>query len=271
MLTDPQFGEDLALAHHPAVEVDLGGHLDGLQRLHRAELAAGFLSDLGLHFGKKRRAWRRGTGLGAKPGGLLRQMGAQIFQREVQQVARRDSVDRADFKGLLRRQRRAVGNHFSRGFHPDQTRHPLGAARPGDNPQGNFRQANAALGIDHPVVTAQGHFQAAAQGGAVNGRDHRLGGHFDMVDHFRQMRRLRRLPELANIGPGDEGAPLAPQHRPLDGRVFFHLGHRGGQTGPNGLGQGVHRRIIYHDQRHLAAALQLDDLVHLFRHHFQNP
>jgi len=57
----------------------------------------------------------------------------------------------------------------------------LGAAGRGSNPKFTSGRPQRAEGHGDAVVGAQGHFQPAAQGGAVDGGDHRLGGAFHGV------------------------------------------------------------------------------------------
>ena len=85
-------------------------------------------------------------------------------------------VDQAGVLGLLRVEPGALGQHVDERIldteHPDGARHPAAA---GQQAQGRLRQSDlAALDVGgDPPVTGQCDLQAAAEGRAVDGRDHR--------------------------------------------------------------------------------------------------
>ena len=103
----------------------------------------------------------------------------------------------------------AAGHHFQGLFHPDDARQTLGAAGAGKKAQGDFRQAAFGRRDRHAVVAGQGHFQTTAQGGAVDRRNHRLGGVFHGVLHVKQTGPLGGAAKLGDVCAGDEGAALA--------------------------------------------------------------
>ena len=81
---------------------------------------------------------------------------------------------------------RAAGHHFGGFLRANDARQALRAAGAGQQAQLHFRQAEFGLGIAHPIMRAQRHFQAAAQGGAVDGGDDGDGRTFHGILHGRQ-------------------------------------------------------------------------------------
>ena len=107
----------------------------------------------------------------------------------------------------------------------DETRQPLAAAGAGDEPELYLGEAELRLGMigGDPVVTGQRELEPAAQTGAVNRRDDRLGQRLDPAHHLLS---LEAQPlgldlggergELLDVGAGDEGVGLAgDQHHRL--------------------------------------------------------
>ena len=58
-------------------------------------------------------------------------------------------------------------------------------------------------------MAAERDLEPAAQRGAVDRGDHRLGAILDRVDDLGQPRHLRRLAEFGDVGAGEEGLALA--------------------------------------------------------------
>ena len=109
-------------------------------------------------------------------------------------------------------------NHVERRPQADQPRQPLTAARAGDQPELHFGQAELGLGVvgGDPVVAGEGQLQAAAETGAVDRRDDRLGQGLDPAHHLLSLEAqpLRlglggERGELLDVGAGDEGVGLA--------------------------------------------------------------
>ena len=70
----------------------------------------------------------------------------------------------------------ATGGHHLQGFlYTGDAGQTLGAAGAGQQAEIDLRQAQSRGGNRDAIVGAESHFQAAAQGGAVDSGDHRLG------------------------------------------------------------------------------------------------
>src|SRR5688572_6255516 len=101
-------------------------------------------------------------------------------------------------------------------------------------------------------MTGQSDLEAAAEGGPVERRDHRLCAILDDVDDLREHGHLHRLAELGDVGPGEESLALADDHdrfyrivavRFLD-RLHEPLAHREAES--------VDRRIVGRDDQYVA-------------------
>ena len=87
----------------------------------------------------------------------------------------------------------------------------------------------------------------------------RLADRFHQRDHFGEMRRLRRLVELGDVGPRDESPARAGEHDRGHGRVVARLRERLHQAEPDLVFQGVDRRIVDEDDGDLVLAAQFYD------------
>ena len=114
-------------------------------------------------------------------------------------------------------------DRLERRLDADHPRQPLGAAGTRQQTELDLRQTEAGAAVADPVVAAERQFQAAAEGGAVDRRHHRLRAVLELGDHLAQVRVLRRLAELADIRAGAETAPLPGQHQRLDAVVARSL------------------------------------------------
>ena len=172
------------------------------------------------------------------------------------EVAARDLVDETVGERLLAADRVAHRAHLERLGHADHARQPLGAAGAGEQADLDFGLAVLRLGVAHAVVRAHRDLEPAAERGAVNGRDHRLGAVLHRVLHFAQAGAARRLVELADVGAGDESAALAREHDRLDVGVRDRLLHALGEALADVPGQSVDRRVV--DQKKTDIALLLE-------------
>jgi hypothetical protein len=129
-------------------------------------------------------------------------------------------VDDAERLGLGRGNGVAGEHEGERLLGPDQPRQALGAAGAGQQPELHLGQAHGRLGRGHPVVAAQGHLEAAAEGGAVDGGDDGLAAGFHRLQYLVQAGSLaRRGAELGDVGAGNESTPRAGEDDGLDGVV----------------------------------------------------
>ena len=107
-------------------------------------------------------------------------------------------------------------------------------------------------------MTDERGFEAAAERGAVDRGDDRLGRGFDHVEHGVEIGTARRLAEFADVGAGDEGCAIAAQHDRLDAVI----GERGFeiilQPLPDVPRQGVDRGVVDDDDGDLAILLHRD-------------
>ena len=172
-------------------------------------------------------------------------------------------IDNVMFPGVSGVDGLAGDNHLQGLGHTGQTGQALGAARARQQPELDLRQADLGIAAGDSIMATQGHFQASAQGRAVNHRDTGFVALFIGVDHFRQARRLGRLAELLDISPGNESAASAQQHQHLGLRVDLALMQGAQQTFTRGLTEGIDRRVVQGDQCNLALALVAHAGIHL--------
>jgi hypothetical protein len=66
----------------------------------------------------------------------------------------------------------------------------------------------------------------------------------------------RGVVELADVGAGAEGAPVAGDHRGAQGGVLHHARQGADQPLGHGSRQRIHQRVIHQDQSDIAHALQ---------------
>ncbi|MNN57660.1 hypothetical protein D3C81_1726580 [compost metagenome] len=150
----------------------------------------------------------------------------------------------------------AVGDHFERPFRADQTGQALRAAGARQQAEMDFGQAAFRAARGNAVVAHQRHLQSAAERGAVDGGDHRLGAVLDGRLHLGQPGRHQRLAELGDIGAGNEGLAGTGQHDALHRRIGDAALDPLQDAGAHGCGQridgwridGQHGDIAVHGQ-----------------------
>ena len=103
----------------------------------------------------------------------------------------------------------AVTHHVERFRHADEPRQPLRALGAGDDAERHFGQADLRAGDGHAVVAGHGQLQAAAERGAVDRHDDRLGAVFDAREEIVQIGSAasasqRQRFEGPDVGAGDE-------------------------------------------------------------------
>jgi hypothetical protein len=175
-------------------------------------------------------------------------------------AAAAEPVDEAQRERLLRAGVPAAEDQIEGRCRADQTRRALRAARARQQAELHFGQSELRAVDGDAVVRGERDFQAAAERGAVNRGDDRLGTRLDAVAHVRQRRRHRRFAELADIRARDEVAPRADDQHGFDGVVGVGGFDRGEQAPPHVGGQRVDRRVIDGHQQHLAAQFTCDNV-----------
>ena len=165
------------------------------------------------------------------------------------QVAFDDAVDQADVMRFLGARHAAAGDHFERLLDARDARQALGAAGAGEQAQFDLGNAQLGGGNRDPIMAAERDLEPAAQGGAVDRGDHRLGAGFDPVDDFGQPRHHRRLAEFGDVGAGEEGLALAADHDRLDRVIGFGFLDRRDQPLADRGAERVDRRIVAGDDQ----------------------
>ena len=258
-----QLGEQLALALHAFVEGQFHGGLDRFDAMERRFEAALFAGDGLLVVGEQVRVFLLHVQVAdlAQRGVVGHQL-AGVSERAFEQITADHFVDDADLEGVLGFHRVAADDHVQGGLGADQTGQTLGAAGAGQQAQLHFRQADLGGFQGDAVVAAQRHFQAAAQGGAVDGGDHQLVAAFVFADHVRQGGPGGRLAEFTDVGAGGEGAAFADHHQGFGLVVFQALAQAVDQPFAHTLTQGVDRRIVDADNTDVAFKTVAHYLAH---------
>ena len=178
--------------------------------------------------------------------------------RAVDEVTLDDGVDQAGSQRLLRADGVADGAHLQRLGDAGHARQSLRAARARHEAQLDLRLPVLRGRRADAVMRAHRDLQAAAQGGAVDGRHDRLGAILHRGLGLGEAGGLGRLAELGDVGPGDEGAAAAGQHDALDRVVVGDLLEGLEQAQPHAVTQRVDGRVVDQDQGDVAALLQRD-------------
>ena len=97
-----------------------------------------------------------------------------IADRAFEQIAFDDLVDEAHVVGLARGNRIARGDDVQSGFDAGDARQALGSAGAGKQAELDLGQADFGAGDGAAVMAGERNLEAAAEGGAVDRRDHRL-------------------------------------------------------------------------------------------------
>jgi hypothetical protein len=168
------------------------------------------------------------------------------------------AVDQAERQRFLRARMAAAEHEFQRGLHADEARRALRAARAGQQAQRHFGQAQLGGGRGQAVVRGQRHFQPAAERGAVDGGDHRLGAVLDLQAGLGQRGLLRRLAELADVRAGDEVAARADDQHRLGRAVGLGRVDGGHEAAAHIHAQGVDGRVVDGHHEHVAMTLEGD-------------
>ena len=175
-----------------------------------------------------------------------------------------DLLDQAVLERFGSTDRITADDHLDREFRPDRARQALGAA--GARQQAELHLGQAELGFlhGHAEMTGQRDLEAAAERGAVDRGDDRLGRVLDLGEHVVEAGRLRRLAEFGDVGAGDEGAAGAGQDDALDRGI----GDRGLDAFQNTAAhcgtQRIDRRTVDRDDPDFVMTLKLDHFAHGF-------
>ncbi|MNZ41456.1 hypothetical protein D3C78_590070 [compost metagenome] len=229
-----QLGEACGFDFQGLVTAEVGSLLDGLDGFDRGwvvraglagDEALGSLEGHHLLDGVELELFQLGLALGlvvqlATDGALdqVKGTGHQQFRRD-------HGVDGTHFQGVF-------GTVFLAGSDPldgvvrtDQARQAHGATEARVDTQLDFRQADLGAGGHDPVVGGQAHFQAAAQGDAVDGGD---GRHFEVFEGVEDavgfqvagdqfgLGQLEVVDELGDVGADDEHVLATADDHALD-------------------------------------------------------
>ena len=93
-------------------------------------------------------------------------------------------------------------------------------------------------------MTAKGHFQAPAQGMAVNGGNDWFQGGFKSLDNVGQDRVHWRFAKFRYVSPGDKCFPRTDQNGDLNRGISINLIKGRDDVLPNTVTGGVDRRIV---------------------------
>ena len=174
------------------------------------------------------------------------------------QLALDQPVDEAGLIGLLRGDGVAGRGHLQRLADSGDARQPLGAAGAGQEAELDLGHAQLRRRDGDPVMAGERDLEAAAEGGAVDRGDDRLGAILDDVDDLGEHRHLHRLAELGDVGAGEEGLALADDHHRLDRLVAVRLLDRLDQPLAHRMAERVDRRVVRGDDEDVAVAVGRD-------------
>jgi len=184
-----------------------------------------------------------------------------------QQVAVNQLIDDAGLQRIRRFDRIAIGAHLDRFGDAGEARQALRTSRSRNEAEFHFRLSDLRAGDGDAIVARHGHFQAAAEGGAVNRHYHGLGAVF----YFQQKREqagaglcLARshFCEFFYVSARDKSAAAPNHHRCAYGPIFIDLIDGCGNSFRHAGADGIHRRIIYGDDGNAAVFRELDQVAH---------
>ena len=188
---------------HALIEGLEHGRLDRIDALGRRRIILGNRCDGGAGEIEERLGVRKG---GRRVACLLqRQLAVEIAFRKCDRrrgrVCLDDQVQQIRRLQLTRRDGIAADDHVQRAFGADEPRQSLCSSGARQQTELHFRQAELRRRRSHPVVADQGELQAAAEGGAVERRNHRLGRLLDLRAQIREVGRGNHLrgAELGHI------------------------------------------------------------------------
>ena len=176
------------------------------------------------------------------------------------QFALDDGVDEADFKCLFSIEGIAGKDRLRGALHADQPGHALGAAVAGQQSDLDLGQADRRAGCGDSVMAIQRHFEAAAEAGTVDGGDDGLFAFLDVLGRppFGLLVRVLCRAEFADVGAGDECAPLAGDDDSFHGLVGERGLHVLRQVETYAGAQRVHWRVVYSENRNAVTHLVMD-------------
>src|SRR5262249_17686117 len=265
-----QLDEQLALPLHPFVE----GQVD--RRLHRLDAVLGGPEAARLpghrfpELGEDLRLAAGGRDLVGEVADLLER--ALLVEHLLGEgdtgggeITVHDLVDEAVAEGLVSADRITAHDHRERLLRADDAWQALRAASAGQKAELHLAEpAPPGLHAD-AIVAGEGHLEAAAERGAVNGGDDGLRRALDEVEHRVEPRLRGRLAEFRDVGARDEGPPGARDDDRLDVLVGDGLLHPIVEAAPHVLAERVDGRVVDGQHGHAAAPVEVDgfrDLRH---------
>jgi len=229
-----QFEKHRPLAGKPLADRQRRGHGDRLGGAHRRNLPARLdrdrgngLVERGLVVGRNRQVRRAAQRLADQRARILSGGGAQI--------ALGDHIGETELERLGGTDLPRAGDHVERRQHAGQPRRALGAAGARQHAEVHFRQADFGVARHDATMAAQRQLEATTECGAMDRGHHRLRPLLDDLDDVGQERLERRLAEFADVGPGDESAPLTGNDHGRDRIVGERGSHRRQQAGTDRL------------------------------------
>ena len=184
-----------------------------------------------------------------------------VFDSRCIHVAVGDAVDRAIFERRLGVDHLGGDDHLQRLLGADQAGKALRAAGAGDDPEIDFREADARAGVGDAIVAGERDLVAAAERGAEQRGHDRHVLVLETGEEMAVFGFLRRAGKFADVGAGEEGRALAGEHDRLDARELLDLVERGFQPRTHGCGYGVDRRGVHRDHGHAVLEIHVIDLV----------
>ena len=192
--------------------------VDNLQRRHL--LAPGLRRQLACRREQRRVLVRRAQVL--RPlAGLADTRGhrhvARKTNRALDEVAVDDAIDQTGGVRITGLERLSGHAHVERFPDADEARQPLRALGARNDPEVDLRLPDQGIRHGDPEVSGHGDLETAAERGAMNRHDHRLGAVFDpRQERVHVARRLavapRRALEAVDVGAGDERPAGAHEH-----------------------------------------------------------
>ena len=175
------------------------------------------------------------------------------------QIAVDNRVDEAEFERLFSVEGIAGKDRLQCPLDADQPWHALGAAAARQQSDLDLGQTDRRAGCRDPVMARQRDLEAAAEGGAVDGGDNGLFAFLDVCARlpFRLLVPIR-CAEFANVGAGNECAPLARDDDGFHGVVGERRLHVLRQIETYSGAQWIHRRVVDGEQRNAVAHFVVD-------------
>src|SRR6185312_2981804 len=155
----------------------------------------------------------------------------------------------------------AAHDHVLRAAQPDEAREPLRAARAGDHPQADLREAELRVVGGDAEVAGERQLEPDAEAVALDARDHRLReplGGGDVPGEPGELFR-RGLEKSSDVAACAEVPACAGDHDEADAVVAGQLGEEVRELPTRGERHAVHlRRVVERDRDEAACAVAVD-------------